>query len=73
MTWSLDSSKTKMTLLGWCWPHITAAENSALNSFVDALKMHEEGHVTVTKDFGEEISGPQSAVGATEQRRGATS
>jgi hypothetical protein len=42
---------------------MTAAEKLALKSFVDALKVHEERHVTVTKDFGEEISGPQSAVG----------
>ena len=68
VTWSLDSSKTTMTLPDWCWPNMTAAEKSALKSFVDALKVHEEGHVTVTKDFGEEISGSQSAVGPTEQQ-----
>ena len=44
------------------------AEKSALKKYLDALKVHEEGHVTVAKNFGKEISGKQSAVGATEEK-----
>ena len=45
---------------------ITDAEKAEIKQFVDALKVHEDGHVKVATDFGKKVSNTQSAKGATE-------
>ena len=64
--WTLDKEETKLILPDWCWPNMTDAEKAEIKQFVDALKVHEDGHVKVATDFGKKVSNTQSAKGATE-------
>ncbi|MBV8886598.1 MAG: DUF922 domain-containing protein [Chroococcidiopsidaceae cyanobacterium CP_BM_RX_35] len=63
--WSIDPKKSTITLPQLTWPNMTGAEKEALKDAMDALRVHEEGHIQVAEDFAKSISGPVSATGRT--------
>jgi hypothetical protein len=64
ISWSLSDEST-LELPEWTWRNMTESEKEALKAFVDALRVHEEGHMKVAEEYGKEISGTQVGTGST--------
>lgn len=56
-------SKTEMPTV--TWPNMTDAEKQALKEVMDALLVHEQGHISIVKRELEKLSGKTSAEGST--------
>ena len=71
LRWSVDASKTIVTIPEITWDDMTDADKAAAKSVADALLAHEEGHVQKAVDYAAELSAgggdKLSATGATEQ------
>lgn len=63
--WEVDQSKSLTRLPKYTWSNMTDAEKAALKDAMDALRVHEEGHIKVAEDYAREISGSVSADGST--------
>jgi predicted secreted Zn-dependent protease len=50
MTWKVDTGNAKTTVTRPSWPNMTPAEQAAADRFVEALRVHEEGHHQVVRD-----------------------
>ena len=52
----------------WTWPNMTNAERAALQKYMDALIVHEQGHEQIGKQIAENWSGAtESAIGSSQQ------
>lgn len=67
--WSFDREKMVINLPQYSWPNMTDAEKAAVQKALDALRVHEEGHVTIVEEYVAEIAGKKTSIsgsGATQ-------
>ncbi|MBI3958081.1 MAG: DUF922 domain-containing protein [Chloroflexi bacterium] len=55
--WQVDWGNMVMTLPEYSWPNMSSADNAAVQSALNALRAHEEGHVNITEEYVTELSG----------------
>jgi len=63
----IDPNSVQITVPKWTWPNMTSSERAALQSFMDALMVHEVGHKTIAEQYAKDWSRNEmlSATGAT--------
>lgn len=54
--WQVDWGSMVINMPQYSWPNMTDAEKAAVQSALDALRQHEEGHVNITEQFVDELS-----------------
>ncbi len=60
--WSFDRKKMVINLPRYSWPNMTDAEKAAVQKALDALRVHEEGHVTIVEEYVAEIAGKKTNI-----------
>ncbi len=60
--WSFDREKMVINLPQYSWPNMTDAEKAAVQKVLDALRVHEEGHVTIVEEYVAEIAGKKTSI-----------
>lgn len=60
--WSFDRGKMVINLPRYSWPNMSAAEKAAVDKAINALRVHEEGHVTIVEEFVAEVDGRKSRI-----------
>lgn len=60
--WSVDRENMVVNLPQYSWPNMTDAEKAAVQKALNALRDHEEGHVTITEEYAKELSGKTGSV-----------
>jgi hypothetical protein len=56
LRWSVDASKTVVTIPDITWDDMSDADRDAVRAVVAALQAHEEGHVQTAVDYAAELS-----------------
>jgi predicted secreted Zn-dependent protease len=65
-----QADEFEYTLPQWSWPNMTSVEKTALQDYMDALLVHEQGHIEVAERFAKDFSQSKtiSTNGATPAR-----
>jgi len=54
--WQVDWKSTQINMPDYSWPNMSAADKAAVQSALNALRAHEEGHVDITEEYVNELS-----------------